>query len=110
MKYFRTFFRGQQKYILTFVSVSFFVGCIIVRRSFQFGWTLDTLQQSLQASKRHLFLYSFYFLIGTELLLFIVRMVSEFLKVKYRGYMNIHARVFGVDHAIQMDYQNIVKL
>ncbi len=109
-KFLKIFFKWQKKYMIIFLLIATFTSVLVVWRSFQFWWTLNSLQKSIKQWNFDVFVYSRWFLVWTELLLFFIRVVREFIKVKYRWYMNIHARVFWVEHAIEMNYQNIARL
>lgn len=109
-RYLWEFIKGQKRHVIAFLCIGLLVASLLTRRSFQYGMTIDSLQSALQERRREIFVTSLWILVGIEAILWIVRVIYETLSVKFRGYMNIHARLFGVDHAIEMNYQNLAKL
>ena len=109
-KYVWKFIAKQKKYVLIFVVVSLILAILITGRAYVWSAFFDMMVQALEDHKANDFLHMIYLLGGTEFVLFFYRMFASFLQIKFRGYMNLQARLYGVDHVVEIDYHNLSKI
>ncbi len=109
-KFIWTFLKLQKKRLTVYYMIVAFTAVIAIIRTFWFGKIIWNMQEALKMHDWNIFINWLIILVLIELLLFVIRVIQEFIQVKYRGYMNLLVRIFGVDHSVEMNYQNIAKL
>ena len=104
------FIKKQWKYVLGFVVVAFLFSGVMVISSYFLSKTLGILPYTLKEGQWDKFLYYIKFFIILEILTIILSIIHTITYTKFRWYMNIFIRLFGVDRMIELDYSNLAKL
>jgi ABC-type multidrug transport system fused ATPase/permease subunit len=105
-----SFFLAQRKWIVLFAVFTTIVSALALFRGYIYGSLVNTLVSAVADQTTQAFLLAMVVIIGTELVLFALRIPYDFIYSRCRGYMNIHARVFGVDRIITQQYQALAKM
>jgi ABC-type tungstate transport system substrate-binding protein len=80
----RHFIKAQKKYVAIAVIVTVIVAILINRRAFQYADLFQSVIQSVQDHNQQAFFTALIGLIILELVLFVVRLCTDTLKIKYR--------------------------
>ena len=105
-----SFLRAQRKRISLFVSMTSITAFLAISRWWVYGLLIQSLLDAQQSWDRQIFYTTMWYIVGIELVLFVIRLPYDFLYSRCRGYMNIHARVFGVDKVVTQKYSELAKI
>jgi len=106
----RSFLLAQRKRLIIFVIYAIIITALALGRGRAYGDLIQSLIEAKNSSRSQIFLFAMLAIVGIELLLFALRIPYDFLYSRCRGYMNIHARVFGVDRIISQHYSKLAQM